>query len=735
MKAIFSLKKHSYLKIIGTFIIAIALIAGVVGCEGEGGDEYILTMAVNPAGGGTATDVTGTSPYAEGEVVSIKAVPAAGYQFVDWVDSGVAFDDSSAEETSFAMPARDVTVTANFEAAPLDHFKCYWVDPAGGPPEEEVILEDQFGLFNAEVRSADLFCNPTEKMHGSVTTPISNDKGHLTIYDLTLEEEPVAKRVEVTNQFGTQNLTVYGPVKLAVPTQKVEAGSGLPCVDFEDLTVDTVYVVTDIFSDSGATMTVKEFQWSGGTWTSDGTAMVDDELKAGGSGLDINCNNVNINFDFGSPLNGLSLLYGEYGGNLNIDINGTFQNFNDFADIDGLTIGGVDVAVTDLGGGLGKLELDGVINSFDLGGQELWVDDVCPAVPYEPPLLDHYLLYEVIESTPMDPVLVQLNDQFEGEPDAFVVAPRFLANPVKKTHDDEVTDVLDPNTHLVFYDIEVSGGNELEPTVDVEAKNQFGDQDFVAYLSAFLAVPSEKVELPPPALNHFRGYWVDPGEIITDTPVQLEDQFHAGAPIDVIVKGYSDLYSFFCNPVEKWIDEGQGSPIWHPDDHLYMYEIEYAAPECWLVEVSNQFGNQILTVFGPVALAVPTQKEDHEAPVGLDHYLVYEVIGYETTVDKGVYLVDQFIAGQEVTVTKPVLFANPVQKTHGDVVTPVEHPNAHLVFYDLGVVDSFHREWITVNNQFGEQDIYPYYGPPALGPPIIGVPSHKLWWETSICPP
>jgi len=724
MKAIFSLRKHSYLKTIGTLLIAIALIAGVVGCEGEG--EYELTMAVSPAGGGIATDETGTSPYAEGTAVDIKAVPDAGYKFVDWTAPAGAFGDPAAEETTFTMPARDVTVTANFELAPIDHFKCYWVDPADGPSEEIVSLVDQFVSIEAEVRYADLFCNPTEKMHDSAVTPILNPEGHLTIYDLEYEADPVTKRVEVTNQFGTQNLTVYGPVKLAVPTQKVEAGSHPPCVDFEDLTPDTVYIVTDTFTDSGATITVKQFQWSDGTWTSDGTAMVDDEQQAGGTGLDINCNNVNLNFDFGGPLGGLSLLYGEYGGNLNIDINGVFQNFEDFADIDGSTIGGVNVVVTSLGGNLGKLELTGVINSFDIGGQELWVDDVCPTVTYEPPShLDHYLLYEVIESPPVEPVIVVLNDQFEVEPDAEVLAPRFLANPVKKTHGDEVTDILDPETHLLFYAIEVSGGNEVN--VDVEAKNQFGDQDFVAYESAFLAVPSEKTELPPPALNHFRGYWVDMGAGIPDTPVVLEDQFHAGDPISATV-----LYEnwFFCNPVEKWLDETRWSPIWHPDDHLYIYGIGYAAPEYWEVEVSNQFGNQILEVYGPVALAVPTQKEGHEAPVGLDHYLVYTVVDYETAVDKAVYLRDQFIDGQEVTVAEPIFFANPVQKTHGEDVTPIEHHNAHLVFYNLGGAGDFYGEWITVDNQFGEQLIYPYYGPPAEGPPILGVPSAKLWWET-----
>lgn len=732
MKTILSLRRHHYLNKTGILLIAIALVVATVGyggtCEGEGEDEYELTMAVNPPGAGTATDETGTSPYAEGTVVDIKAVPASGYQFVDWIDTG-AFGDPRAEETTFTIPAEDVTVTANFELAPIDHFKCYWVDPVGSPPEEDVILEDQFGIFNAQVRWADLFCNPTEKMHGTVTTPISNDKGHLTIYDLEYEADPVSRRVEVTNQFGTQNLTVYGPVKLAVPTQKVEAGSHPDCVDFEDLSPGTIYAVTDTFTDSGATMEVKQFQWGDLTWTSDGTATVTNVQDAGGSGLDINCNNVNINFDFGSPLNGLSLLYGEYGGNLNIDINGTFQNFEDMADIDGLTIGGVDVLVTDLGGGLGKLELDGVINSFDIGGQELWVDNVCPTVPYDPPVLGHYLLYEVIEGPIMEPELVILNDQFEVEPDAFVVAPRFLANPVKKTHGDEVADIIDADTHLVYYDIEVSGGNEV--SVDVEAKNQFGDQDFVAYWSGFLAVPSEKTVLPPPVLNHFRGYWSDPqGEGVPTTPVVLQDQFHE-EPISATV-----MYDWFlCNPVEKWIDEGHGSPIWHPDHHLYIYGIGDVSEECWLVEVNNQFGNQVLTVMGPAALAVPTQKEGHEPPVGLDHYLLYWVVEYET-VDKGVYLIDQFIDGQEVTVTRPRFLANPVRKEHppGTPAAEIEHYNAHLVFYDLSILgEPWSGTSVTVNDQFALQEIVPFY--PGEGPTILGVPSTKLWWETYTCPP
>ena len=77
---------------------------------------YELAMAVDPAGGGTATDETNESPYEEGTAVSIKAVAAAGYQFVSWEAPAGIFADANAAETTFTMPDDDITVTANFVA-------------------------------------------------------------------------------------------------------------------------------------------------------------------------------------------------------------------------------------------------------------------------------------------------------------------------------------------------------------------------------------------------------------------------------------------------------------------------------------------------------------------------------------------------------------------------------------------------------------------------------------------
>jgi rhodanese-related sulfurtransferase len=164
------------------------------------------------------------------------------------------------------------------------------------------------------------------------------------------------------------------------------SGGSVGCVDFEDPLLGTRFNVGDVFTDSGATITVQSFQWSNSKWTTGGYAVIEKDGLAGGSGQEIWVNNVNLDFDFGSPCSGISLLFGEYGGNLNIEINGDFRNFQDFVDINGLNIGGVNVVVVNgFGDDKGGLKLSGTIKSLVIGGQELCIDNVCPGAPGEMP--------------------------------------------------------------------------------------------------------------------------------------------------------------------------------------------------------------------------------------------------------------------------------------------------------------------------------------------------------------
>jgi hypothetical protein len=102
---------------------------------------------------------------------------------------------------------------------PLDYFKCYEVVNGTPPGYAYPDLEDQFVFLPAwPVETAEWFCNPVMKDSELIVNP----DNHLTIYHLVSFDE--VWHVEIVNQFGTQNLTVSGPVALAVPTWKLDPG-------------------------------------------------------------------------------------------------------------------------------------------------------------------------------------------------------------------------------------------------------------------------------------------------------------------------------------------------------------------------------------------------------------------------------------------------------------------------------------------------------------------------------
>lgn len=151
------------------------------------------------------------------------------------------------------------------------------------------------------------------------------------------------------------------------------------CVDFESVPLGTDYVFLDTFTDSRVPITVEAYQWPGGTWTTGNQARADNRQEAGGTGKDINLNNVNLRFNLGRVgANDLTIAVGEYGGNVNMLVNGEFRNFENFPDIHNTTIGGAQVMVTNAAQNqTGSVSLTGPIKSFSIGGQELWIDDVC----------------------------------------------------------------------------------------------------------------------------------------------------------------------------------------------------------------------------------------------------------------------------------------------------------------------------------------------------------------------
>lgn len=181
--------------------------------------------------------------------------------------------------------------------------------------------------------------------------------------------EKIAKKVLIFIIIGLFVFTLSGcPV----------ANVSLKCLDFEGLVLGAVYNVGDSFAESNYTVTGTMFYWSNGTPFAGGFTKVENGGKAGYFGKEMAVNNINLSFNFQTTLSRLSLHYGEYGGNINVRINGILENVADFSDIDNTSVGGVNVTLTGVVGSRGILNLEGEINSFSIGGQELWIDHVCP---------------------------------------------------------------------------------------------------------------------------------------------------------------------------------------------------------------------------------------------------------------------------------------------------------------------------------------------------------------------
>ena len=160
-------------------------------------------------------------------------------------------------------------------------------------------------------------------------------------------------------------------------------------VDFEDLSLGATYNVGDSFTTSGVVITGQEFFKLPSGSATDGFAKVENGGSAGGAGNEIRTNNINLSFDFGIILTGLALQYGESGGNINLEINGNLANVENFANLPA-NLGGTSVFTLDTGTpgqSSGAMFVTGTINSFKIGGQELWIDNVVASPIPEPATL------------------------------------------------------------------------------------------------------------------------------------------------------------------------------------------------------------------------------------------------------------------------------------------------------------------------------------------------------------
>jgi len=116
--------------------------------------------------------------------------------------------------------------SASAQTSPLtlvDHFRCYPFSPPQPSNQITVGLKDQFqpmSLFTQTITRTE-FCNPVQKTVNGVVTPILNANHHFVMYAVAIPTP--GYDATISNQFGTQDLVIAGPMIMAVP-----AGEGQP---------------------------------------------------------------------------------------------------------------------------------------------------------------------------------------------------------------------------------------------------------------------------------------------------------------------------------------------------------------------------------------------------------------------------------------------------------------------------------------------------------------------------
>ncbi|MFM7261590.1 MAG: hypothetical protein ACKO3W_13405 [bacterium] len=97
-------------------------------------------------------------------------------------------------------------------------------------------------------------------------------------------------------------------------------------------------------------------------------------------------NNIAVSFEFAAysgPEDNLLMTFGQFGGFMNISINGSPRIcFTQMGQLDGQTLGGVTMQVTNgFGNGCGAVAFFGTVDSLVLAGQEFWIDGICAPQP------------------------------------------------------------------------------------------------------------------------------------------------------------------------------------------------------------------------------------------------------------------------------------------------------------------------------------------------------------------
>src|SRR5712691_431471 len=194
-------------------------------------------------------------------------------------------------------------------------------------------------------------------------------------------------------------------------------------------------------------------------------------------------------------------------------------------------------------------------------------------------------------------------------------------------------------------------------------------------------------------LDHFKCYKLKQSTVtFTPQQVTLVDQFGTEQP--TVQTPFR-----FCNPVDK-----DGGGILDPTAHLNCYTIFNRGGPAFRnrkVTVSNQFGEQELTLVRPYSLCVPAEKDGVTSALAIDHFKCYQVERTSGTPPfkfRTVVLQDQF-ESKITSVRAPLLFCDAVDKNGEGILDPAAQLTCYRILDTEGQPE-FQPRPVTIDDQF-----------------------------------
>ncbi len=217
-----------------------------------------------------------------------------------------------------------------------------------------------------------------------------------------------AGRVIITREAFSGEITsiLVGGNNLAIDNIcHVECVGGPVCIGFDSLPLGGVYTwgMLNSFEIGGVSFMPGPLHLSDQEIIEDGRILVSEETKANYTGRELHFEDASVSV-FAGCMRDISFRFGQYGGQVTLLVNGVRTTVDSFADLHGQSLGSPARAISVRtlpapGGEIGILRIAGTVSSLEIGGENLYMDQLCYTECPDPMQLGRAFITSV---TPID---------------------------------------------------------------------------------------------------------------------------------------------------------------------------------------------------------------------------------------------------------------------------------------------------------------------------------------------